>query len=121
MNPKIQKDNRRFRSELKDYRDRFIAGINSNHIGKVEESIEIYEVLINTFVKVFNYYKATNLSNKDEKIIEHRLNNIVNWFSEDIYEIFKSGMNSHNIDIILKIDSLTILTAWKGIDIENFD
>ncbi len=120
MDPDINNEHKRFRSELKDYRDRFIAGIHTKHIGKVEESLEIYQVLIKNFIKIFEQYGKIYSSDKNGDAVKNRLNNVVEWFSEDISEIFKTGMDSHNKDIISKVYSLTIVTAWRGIHIKNF-
>lgn len=109
-----ENEERRIRTEFKIHRDRFQSAITGRKIGKVEESIEIYRILIKSFINSSKHYQKS--SNE-----YYGLNQVINWVYEDIHKIFRVAMDYNDIEMVLALNKLLYSIVINGARYNNLD
>ncbi len=106
------------RTEIAQLKDRCLSAIEHNRTGELEKIIRLYTELVGEFFEYFTEYGGGFSSEQAEKergSLTQKLKPL-DWLSKDIWEIFRKGIESEDVNVIRDVAFLPILLAQKAIE-----
>lgn len=112
---------KQIRLELKDIRDDFIDSIKNEKRSEIDRCLEVYQILAQELIELLDNYGIKYIFKKaiEERSINYKGSEEINWLHEDVKEIFLMGIESERKSIVRNMIFLPVVIAWNAVIFEN--